>query len=471
MLDFLAALRGLTMRGRCFLAAGTACCGSSIAVGEKDLFRVGLLLLALPLFAAAFVCRTRYRLACTRRLDPARASVGGSVSASIRIDNMSRRSSSVLLMEDHIPDRLGYRARFVLDRVDGGGTRELSYELRAQLRGRYLIGPMSIRLSDPFGLCEISRAFRSRDELIITPAVEVLPRSRPGGRVTISNHRGRSTPTVGGDDSSTRPYQPGDDLRRVHWRTSARAGALMVRRDESVRSGTTALLLDTRADAWFGTGRTASWIGGGPMSSFEWAVSAAASIAVHLTATGQEVRLVCRADGGTGITATATATGSSTALLDELADVRTTAPASLRALVGRARIADSGMLVAILGRTDPAEAAILAGTRSRGLPAIAVLVDVATWSTDRSTDRDQSVEACRTVFRRHGWTVIIAGCGDKLADLWPHASGRDPGALGASAPGAGRDIPAEAVTTSGNPTTVRQPAGGLPPTTDAGAGW
>nr|MDT0666463.1 DUF58 domain-containing protein [Micromonospora sp. DSM 115978] len=161
MHDFVAALRGLTVRGRCFVSAGATCCLIAFILGEHDLLRVGVLLLFLPVAAAAFVCRTRYRLACTRRIDPPRVQAGGPVSVRIRLDNVSRMRSSALLVEDEAPHRLGSRARFVLDKIEPGGTRDLSYRLRAQLRGRYQIGPMSIRLTDPFGLCELSRAFRS----------------------------------------------------------------------------------------------------------------------------------------------------------------------------------------------------------------------------------------------------------------------------------------------------------------------
>ncbi|WP_322766394.1 hypothetical protein [Frankia sp. Cr1] len=137
MLDFLAAIRGLTIRGLCFVATGLACCALAATVGEEDLLRVGVLLVALPVCAAAFVCKTRYRLACHRLLMPARVAVGGAVSVGIRIDNMSGRPSSVLLVDDEVPDPLGFRARFVLDRVEAGGARYFTYQLRPQLRGRH----------------------------------------------------------------------------------------------------------------------------------------------------------------------------------------------------------------------------------------------------------------------------------------------------------------------------------------------
>ncbi|WP_165490479.1 DUF58 domain-containing protein, partial [Protofrankia symbiont of Coriaria myrtifolia] len=442
------------------MVTGLVCCGLAVVVGEKDLLRVGLLLLALPVCATAFVCRTRYRLACHRRLVPARATVGAVVSVSVRIDNMSRRSSSVLLVDDDIPAHLGFRARFVLDRVEPGGARYFTYQLRPQLRGRYLIGPMAIRITDPFGLCELTRTFRSRGELVVTPPVETLSAARPGRQTMIGDLRQRDRPTMGTDDFVTRPYQAGDDLRRIHWRTSARAGELMVRREESSRPASATVLLDTRS---------AAWTGQGPASSFEWAVSAAGSVAVHLAESDHLVDLIC--DGGVPGVTTTPGTGRSrnptrspTALLDALAVVttsdagpppRTASPGpSIPSRRDLTHLAGDGMLVAVLGATEPARAGMLARTRPRGALATVVLVDVTTWDENHSvvrqdaarqeTARPENLHACRAVFQRHGWTVIVAGYGDTLAALWPRASERNT-AGGGGGSGAGHR--------AGSPTT------------------
>src|SRR5947209_9048920 len=83
----------------------------------------------------------------------------------------------------------------------------------------------------------------------------------------------RSIATAGEDDAATREYRLGDDLRRIHWRSTARRGELMVRREEQPWQSRAVLLLDCRQSAHQGDG---------PLSSFEWSVSAAASIGLHL---------------------------------------------------------------------------------------------------------------------------------------------------------------------------------------------
>ncbi len=84
----------------------------------------------------------------------------------------------------------------------------------------------------------------------------------------------RAAAVSGEDDIATREYRDGDDLRRVHWRSTAKRGELMVRREEQPRQMRATVLLDARARGHRGDG---------PASSFEWAVSAAASVAVHFT--------------------------------------------------------------------------------------------------------------------------------------------------------------------------------------------
>ncbi|WP_261562636.1 DUF58 domain-containing protein [Frankia tisae] len=452
MRDFVAALRGLTIRGRSFLAAGAACAVSAIVLGEQDLLRIGLLIASLPVLAAAVVCRTRYRLSCTRRLEPRRVTAGDRVSVRIQLENVSRSSSSVLLVEDTTGSGLGGGARFVLDRIEPGGSRDLSYALRASVRGRYQIGPMAIRLSDPFGLCELSRSFRSLDELIVAPAIEQLAPARSGVAASVSNELRRATGLVGEDETTTRPYRSGDDLRRVHWKTTARSGELMVRREEHPQSGAAAILLDTRERAWPDSG---------PASAFEWAVSAVGGIGIHLVRGGYRVRLLT--DRGP-VTTTAGATASG--LLDELA---TLVPADAESLqpaftaLRRPGGDRGGLLVAVLGHTETALATTLAGLRARRAPAIAVLVDVTSWNPHPSAAAD--LISARAVLTRAGWAVLVARQGMSLASVWPRVTavasqsgyaGTRRGVGGADGGGVGG--PAGAARAAGQPGVPRRAA-------------
>jgi uncharacterized protein (DUF58 family) len=227
------AVDGLTLRGRCVLAGGVAAVVCALAFREVDLLRVGAFLVALPLICYVAVARTRYRLTCIRRVEPVRTYAGRPATVLLRLQNLSRLPTGLMLAEDSVPYLLGGRPRFVLDRVRPQRYVDVDYTVRSQQRGRYRVGPLLVRLTDPFGLCELVRSFASSDTLVVTPVVVDLPAVNLGGDwAGAGDSRARSVATAGEDDAATREYRLGDDLRRIHWRSTARRGELMVRREE-----------------------------------------------------------------------------------------------------------------------------------------------------------------------------------------------------------------------------------------------
>nr|PZN40358.1 MAG: DUF58 domain-containing protein [Actinomycetota bacterium] len=402
-----AGLRALTPRGRSFLASGVAALLCAFFFGEHDLLRVGVLIIALPLLAAMVVARTRYRLGCARRLSPTRVAVGNEATVTLRLENVTRLPTGLLLIEDALQYALGARPRFVLDRVEPRGVREIDYKVRSDLRGRFAIGPLSVRITDPFGLVELTRSFTITDTLVVTPVVEALPRVPLSGEWAGGGEsRTRSVAVAGDDDVAPREYRHGDDLRRVHWRSTARYGELMVRREEQQWQSRGALLLDTRRYAHRGEG---------PRSSFETAVSAAASIGVHLAREGLGLRLVTDLgpqhlpdDGG--------------ALLDALAVVRESAARSLEMGVGALRQGGGdGLIVAVLGALDETDARALARLRHGGVTAVAVLLDVATWRPGALDGDEETVRNAEAVLAAAGWRVVRLPAGVPLAAVWPQA--------------------------------------------------
>ncbi|MDX6222944.1 MAG: hypothetical protein QOD91_1998, partial [Frankiales bacterium] len=301
------ALAGLTTRGRCFAYAGLACAICGLLLGRHDFVGIGLFLIVLALGAAASVQRTRYRLTCRRVIDPARVEAGKPGRVVIRLHNVSRLPTGVMLVEDTLPYTLGARPRFVLNRLESQGLRDVAYSLRSDVRGRYLVGPVTMRLTDPLGLCEVAQSFTSTDTLVVTPQIWPLPPMRLGaGSGGSGESRLRSTASLGEDEVGTREYRHGDDLRRIHWRSTARTGELMVRREEQPWQAHALLVLDNRISAHHGDG---------PGSSFEYACSTAASIGVQLLRNGFTLHL----DRGEGSALVSGPDVEDGALLDELA--------------------------------------------------------------------------------------------------------------------------------------------------------
>src|ERR1700761_2686829 len=390
----------LTTRGRSFVAAGGAALVCGLAIPEPDLVRGGALLALLPLVSSLTARRSRYRLSCARRLDPPRIPAGQPTTVTARVENVSRLRTGVLLAEDITPYALGNRPRFVLDEIEPGGHRELNYQIQSDSRGKFTIGPLRVRVADSFGLVEISRSFSTSSTLVVTPRIHPLPRATAqsswlgegdGGMRTIS--------AIGEDDAAPRQYQDGDGLHRVHWKSTARYGELMVRREEHQWRNSASVFLDTRRYAHSGRGTA---------SSFEFAVMAAASIGVHLSGEGFATRLIAEADE------IATRGAFSGTPLDTLAAITPSRDASLKA--GTSALASAGgQLIAIAGRLSADDAAQLAAARRGNTPAMALLLAVSAW-TSGGTCQDAARAA--EILSAAGWRVVVVTAGMPLPSAW-----------------------------------------------------
>ncbi|MFJ6407373.1 DUF58 domain-containing protein [Streptomyces hydrogenans] len=413
-----ATLGGLTTRGRSFLAAGAAAAVCAYVLGQADLLRVGLLLASLPLICAVVLHRTRYRVATSRLLTPQRVEAGTEARVQLRMENVSKLPTGLLMLQDHVPYMLGPRPRFILDRVEAGGRREVSYRVRSDLRGRFPLGPLQLRLSDPFGMCELTRSFHAYDTLTVVPRTTALPPVRLGGEASgYGEGRQRTLALAGDDDVIPRAYRVGDDLRRVHWRSTARYGELMVRREEQPQRSHCTVLLDTRRVGYQGSG---------PDSAFEWAVSGAASVLTHMLERGYAVRLLTdtgSAVPGEGSEGYAGTDSVETAglLMDTLAIVDHSDGAGLSRASDVLRAGSEGLLVAFLGDLDEEQAALAGRMRGRAGAAVAFVLDSGTWLTGGAVAG--AVDSRARELREAGWTVVPVPPGARLADLWQQAAG------------------------------------------------
>ncbi|HUW15637.1 MAG TPA: DUF58 domain-containing protein [Actinomycetes bacterium] len=422
-----AAMAGLTTRGRALLAAGITASLMALVSGQRDILRVGILVALLPLLAALSVARTRFRLSCRRMVRPSRVPAGEEGEVTLKLENVASLPTGLLLVEDQAPATLGSRPRFVVDRLPPRSTREVRYPVRSDVRGRYLVGPLSVRLADPFGLCGLDRTFSSQDLFVVTPTIEELPAIPLSGDWSGSgDSRARSVAAAGEDDVAVREYRHGDELRRVHWRATAKMGSLMVRREEQPWESRATLLLDLRASAHRGRA---------PDSTFERLVSGAASVGTHLGRRGYSVRLVSGA--GLDVASAAHEPGSVPAdneglLLDALAVVEERSDIDVHALAAAIRHAPDGLLVVALGAVTRGDADQLIRARHGMGNTIALTASPAGWVSASGPDHarlaHQATEA-QSLLRIAGWRVVPVERGVPLARNWPLA-----GRVGADAP-------------------------------------
>ena len=284
-----------------------------------------------------------------------------------------------------------------------------------------MVGPLEIRIADAFGLVELGRSFSSRTTFVVTPRIIPLPRAViTGSWLGDGDRRARSAAAAGEDDVVPRAYRDGDELRRVHWRSTARYGELMVRREEQQWRNRLLLLLDTRRGAHAGSGAS---------SSFEFAVSAAASIGVHLSHEGLDGQLITDAGAlsAPGI--------FEDVLLDSLAVIRPSRGHDLSPGLAAMRGA-SGLIVAVTGRLSAGAARQLAASRRDAGPAIALLLAVSTWSGPGADPRfpgpgtaddagraaggpgPGETDQAAAILRAAGWRVACLDVTTPLAVAW-----------------------------------------------------
>lgn len=398
------ALSGLTTRGRCLLAAGLAAALCSVVLNERDLLRVSVFVVALPILVCLLTAVARVGLHAQRQLNPVRTPVGGRAEVTLHITSTGRLPTGGLLVSDGVPYSLGGKPRFVIEHLPRHTGTRLRYHVQPMLRGVQQLGPLKATITDPFGLAEFERELAHTSRLIVVPRIVKLV-GVPGGSGLGSGDDGsvRLNAGQGDDDAIVRPYRQGDDLRKVHWRSTAKRDEMMVRVEERPWRGGTTVLLDHRAPAHRGTGAN---------SSLEWAVSFAASICLHLHRYGQRIRLITES-GGLIVRDSGDGTHNDNAVLDALAALQAT-PSP--AMDHRNDPAGGQELIAILGATAPEALSQLISQRSRGSRSLAVLLDTSAWDGEGGGNTD--IDGALALLRGAGWGVTVARPNVPMTAVW-----------------------------------------------------
>lgn len=394
----------LTRRGRSLLVAAAALWVVSRTFGVQEIGMAALAVLVLVVLAVAYTVTASTHLTASRVLQPPRLFFDTEGSVEIRLRNVGRLPTATLQVEDTVPSVLTDGARFVLSPVRAGRSVTMRYRLLGRQRGRFHVGPLEVRLRDPFGIAARRHRFGMTDTVTVYPPVWRLPAGLPLSGMVGTGGEGKPRPLATGEElANVREYVRGDDLRKVHWRSTAHRGKLMVRQDEAPQNPRATLVLDVRADGHHGSG---------PMSSLELAVSAAASAIYHVSERGYASALLTQP-------VTSPVRGLPWELvLEQLAAVETDRHADLAGLWKQLAtgVADAGLLVAVVAVPDPTllRQMVRAG---RGFPTrVAVLVDTTTFR--RTGLRTLDVDATADALRAAGWRVTVVGRGDRLDQRW-----------------------------------------------------
>jgi uncharacterized protein (DUF58 family) len=246
-----------------------------------------LVALALPFLLG----RTTVRVVL--RLQPQRVVAGESVASSITVTNVAPRRLLPTVLEVPVGPVVH---RYAVPSLAPGESHEEILTIRTDRRGVIPVGPVQTRRGDPLGLCSVDLSWTGVTEIMVRPPMVGLEALGAG---LLRDLEGVSTDDLSPSDlafHTLREYTPGDDLRHVHWRSSAKAMAagagsdLLVRQYLDTRRSHATVVVDDRAAVWRDP------------DDFETAMSVAASIIRRAVLDDLDVSFACghRASAGAG---------------------------------------------------------------------------------------------------------------------------------------------------------------------------
>jgi len=253
---------------------GLAALVASWAFGSTPLAVVGLGLALAGLLSRAWVRAAAGAVVVERTLLPGERIEGGELVVDVHVRRRGLVGGSIVVRQ-----RLGGEEREV-------SLRRSSAEIVfSELpRGRHLLTPLEIVLTDPLGLERVEQRLAEQESILIRPRVPVLEFlfSTHGARDAGAARSSFRRPT-GFEIHAIRDYAPGEPLRAVHWPSTARRGRLMVKELDDAPRDDIAVVLDQDLDGVAGPlGR----------SSFDAAVRAAGAVALAHVLWNRRVALV-----------------------------------------------------------------------------------------------------------------------------------------------------------------------------------
>lgn len=380
----------LVLAGASFLAAqGT---------GIRLFFHLSYLLVALLVLSVIWAWLNLRGLEVERETLSHRATVGEYARERISVRNSWRLPKLWVELRDE-SDLPQHGAGFVASLAGRERGRWLARTLCTR-RGRFRLGPASLISGDPFGIVRLSRRVESTNEILVYPQTIDLPDFKlpgadlPGGQAT----RAR-TFNISPNVATVREYAPGDSMNRIHWRSTARTGRLMVKDFELDPSADVYLVLDmqeravvhdTRAPArqgpevderslgpwWSRTPRARPGLAESLDSTEEYAVTATASLARTLLSKNRVVGLVAWGQHREVIPAEREGR-QLFKILEALAVLRAHSPRSLAEvlLAESARFGRNCSLIVITSSLDERWVGALQQHLYRGVKAAVVFVD------------------------------------------------------------------------------------------------
>lgn len=264
---------------------------------------------------------------------PERATAGDDLPITLRLANTGRRRARPQPALDHLGSR---PIEVGLPEVAGGGEASVSYAVPTRRRGHLTLGPVVVDQGDPLGLLRSVAEVAPPSQVIVHPRHHPLVLDPTGTRRDLDSTRAdRAAGSL--TFRTLREYVPGDDLRRVHWRSSARTGTLVVRQDVDPSEPRTLLVVDVEDGVW------------GDDAHLDEGVEVAASV-VHAALRTLQPLTYLDADG---LARDAGTDGADA--LDDLAGLDREHPVGASGRLRSQSVQDHGVVIAVTGDAERAD--------------------------------------------------------------------------------------------------------------------
>lgn len=345
----------MTLFGLGALLAGVAALVTGLTLDWLSFDLLGLGLLAVVVLGFATVARPS-RLVIDREIQPPRVPKGSPAIAFLTFANRGRRTVPVAVATQPFGTQ---RVRTVIPKLRGGERGTRAYRLPTTHRGIFDVAPVEVTRRDPFELFRMSRRHGRTERIWVYPRVLGF-RPLPTGQTRhLEGPSSDTSPQGNITFHRLRDYVAGDDLRLVHWRSSARAGKLLVKHNVDTSQPYSVVVFDQRPGLY-------------TEESFEQAVDVVASVLVASAVNKAPVEL--RLTDGTVIGGPRVR--DVTALIDHMTGVRPDPGGSLQPHLLKLRRARGGTsLVVVTGALDLDDLPYVATLRRRFDRLVVVSVD------------------------------------------------------------------------------------------------
>ena len=213
---------------------------TGLFTGNSQLFQMTYLIAAVLLLSLVWTWLTLRGVALQRTTRTRRSQVGRMFHESFSVRKTGILPKLWLEIHDH-SDLPGHQASQVVPSLIGSNEYQWDVETLCVVRGEFQLGPLTVISSDPFGFIRAPRRVSATENLIVYPmTVDLNKVVLPIGFLSGGDAQRQLTHEITTNASSIRDYVAGDSMNRIHWRSTARTGNIMVKEFE----------LDPLVDIW-----------------------------------------------------------------------------------------------------------------------------------------------------------------------------------------------------------------------------